>query len=126
MKPNEPITSALDQFYTTDVEPRIKHLEGVITDVATAHQGRLKSELVNLLQLRELGTNFLKNWGEGYALTRDDCMARYALYYWHNETMLDLECEPFCHIDWDAAADYIRKETPAVTFDGATYWLVGV
>lgn len=78
-----------------------------------------EDELQALLELQEDVGH--PGWVDGIVLIRDSYFKKYA-----QELADDLGIEvpswPYCHIDWDAAAENLQAEYSSVDFDGETYW----
>ncbi len=80
-------------------------------------------ELTTLLALQEDASNS-PGWRYGETLIRDSYFIEYA------EELANEICDmkstnawPFCHIDWEAAADALKQDYFSVDFDGVTYWI---
>jgi|AACY02.16.fsa_nt_gi hypothetical protein len=103
-----------DIIDSRDVLERIDDLEGT----------EFEDEQEELSALRELALECegVSDWEHGTALIRDSYFVSYAEEL--AEDLYDMnQGWPFCHIDWDAAAETLKQDYINVEFDGTTYWV---
>lgn len=100
-----------------DIEARIDWLEE--QDKTDPNE---QDELVDLTAFREsVGSN---EWGYGITFIHDAFFSEYA-----EECARDIHGDaiylgewPMCHIDWDAAAEYLKMDYSSVDLDGTVYF----
>lgn len=117
------IDNSQDIIDSRDIIERIEELAEAETSgdlIADA------AELAILRELAEEASDYASDWEFGEQLIRDSYFTEYA-----QELADDLgmtrnaegQSWPYCHIDWEAAADSLKQDYTAISFDGVTYWV---
>lgn len=84
----------------------------------------LQRELRSLSALAEQAEHYAKDWRYGAVLVRDSYFTNYAKEYAESIDATKNVYWPLSHIDWDAAADDLKKTScTSIDFDGVTYWV---
>lgn len=88
------------------------------------HEPELAEDIRVLEELCEEGRQFA-DWEYGETLIHDSYFVQYAEDLAHDVVpgMDQTQDWPFCHIDWEAAADSLRIDYSTIDFDGQTYWI---
>ena len=116
-KKTDPISNTDNMIDSRDVIARIKALQED-TDLD-------EDETEELAALQALAENVNHpDWKDGVALIRDEYFVTYAQELAEDLGMSRHSADwPFCHIDWDAAADSLRQDYSRIDFAGETYWM---
>jgi len=81
-------------------------------------------ELRILRELAEQGGGYAPDWIYGETMIRDSYFEEYAQELaWDVIPGLDEMSWPLNRIDWEAAADDLKVDYTAISFDGVTYWI---
>lgn len=83
-----------------------------------------EAEELKVLKALQAEAEGSPDWRHGETLIRDSYFREYA------EQLADDVCDmksasawPFCHIDWEAAADALKADYFSVDYDGVEYWI---
>jgi len=80
-------------------------------------------ELETRDEIRELAEQGITDWIYGATLIRDDYFERYAQEVASDIGAIDKEAGwPLAHIDWEAAADALKRYYMQVSYLGVDYW----
>lgn len=118
-----------DIFDSRDVIERISELEADAVDL----DGELyirdadeREEYAILKKFAEEAENSAADWPYGETFIRDSYFTQFAIEYAADVSSevdaVKSDSWPFCHIDWDAAADSLRQDYTSYELDGVTYW----
>jgi len=126
----EPIpTNDDDVIDSRDVIARIESLTAMLDDEDTPNDERkdLVTELDALISFAQEAADYSEDWTYGAVCVRESYFTDYAREL-AEDTMpyprpKVLNEWPWRHIDWDAAADALKEDYTAVTFDGVTYYV---
>ena len=109
-----------DVIDSRDVIERAAELDELTHDKITIEE---RAELDMLHALTDQGEQATGDWQYGATLIRDSCFVEYAQQFAEDIGAIDENAPwPARHIDWEAAADELRKDYIIVEFDGVTYW----
>ena len=78
-----------------------------------------------LQELRDLFDELghANEWRDNDPFVDEDSFLAYAEYVAESIGAIDDDTSwPFCHIDWEAAADALKMDYSSVEFEGTTYW----
>ena len=116
-KKTDPISNTDNMIDSRDVIARIKALQED-TDLD-------EDETEELQALRALVDECNHpDWKDGVTLISEGYFVTYAQELAEDLGMSRHSADwPFCHIDWDAAADSLRQDYSRVDFAGQTYWM---
>ena len=109
---------ALTEEFTVDLEDAddVKRMSGFDQDEV--------AELATLLVLQSEAEGYAPDWRHGTTLINEDHFVEYAKELASDISGVnDRQDWPFCHIDWDAAADALKIDYTVVDFDGQTYFV---
>lgn len=74
--------------------------------------------------IRELADEGIEDWTFGATLIHESYFKTYAQELAEDIGAIDRDAAwPLSYIDWDAAADALKMDYTAVTFDGETYYV---
>ncbi len=109
-------------FDSRDVIERIEYLEADENELDEDE----REELTVLRALAEEGPQYSEDWQYGSTFIRDDYFKQYAIEF-ASEISSDIDPQvadswPFCHIDWDAAADSLKQDYSSLTVGDIEYW----
>lgn len=104
-----------------DVIQRIEDLE-IDEDSLDDYE---EEELAGLKALSEEAAKCaISEWEDGCMLISDDYFVEYAKEFTSDVCGMKHDLEwPYCHVDWDAAADSLKQDYTSVKFAGDTYWV---
>ena len=118
------IHNGLDFIDSRDIIERIEELEtdrDDAIDLGEEFDSDDAKELKNLLELAEQCEGY-GDWEYGETLIRDDYFKEYAQDLAEDIYGMDKSQPwPYCHIDWEAAANALRIDYMCVEFDGVDY-----
>ena len=114
------INNSQDLIDSRDVIGRIQYLEIDENELDDDE----KEELRILRDLAEQGEQYSSNWINGSTLIADDYFVQYARDLAEDIGAISRNLDwPACHIDWEAAANYLKMDYSSIDFDGAEYWV---
>lgn len=125
-----------DMIDSRDVIARIEELEAMAVDAnwsTDAEESVMRdldddeeTELTSLHELAEEGARVAEDWQNGATLIRESYFQEYAEDYAREVFGIreeDMLRWPFCHIDWDEAAEELKTDYTEVDYDGVTYYV---
>lgn len=107
-----------------EVIERIRTLESWEDDPDIGLTDDESQELADLRDLAEEGEG-LSDWRYGVTLIRDDYFEEYAQEFFEDtrdSNSSKITEWPYCHIDWEAAADALKEDYTSIDFGDETYW----
>lgn len=131
---------------TRDLQTRLEELESELEDLqeAVASAEEEQEDLADALneataeledwqeenqeELEELRTlrDEIPEWRHGETLINDGYFTEYAQDLAEDVCGMDRNQPwPYCHIDWDAAADDLKMDYSSCEYQGETYWFRG-
>jgi hypothetical protein len=118
------IDNTSDLIDSREVISRILHLEcNVIAEIPLSEEET--AELYNLKVLTEQCEQYCEDWEFGVTLVRDSYFENYARDMAediHGDALRDSSW-PFCHIDWEEAANQLKIDYTLVFYAGVDYWV---
>jgi hypothetical protein len=121
------ITNTDDTIDSRQVIERIRELENMadIDDDGNVTADNLdedeREELATLRELAKEGET-LSDWKYGTTLIRDEYFEDHAQELFEETSDTKITEWPYCHIDWEEAAEALKVDYTAIDFDGETYW----
>lgn len=120
----ERIATLKDEITEAGLDPENLPKSGSIEEEDVAWQVlEVIEELEALLSLANEGEQS-PDWEHGEALIRDSYFTEYAQELASDIGAISSDAQwPLNHIDWDAAAEALKRDYMEVDFDGEVYWI---
>lgn len=82
-----------------------------------------RDKLATLLEFRWEAKPYARDWSSGVELINEDYFEKYAREYSDQVHLGSVAQWPYNHIDWEAAAEELKKSFTRVDFDGENFYV---